>query len=113
MSDNSYQYAKWGSEKKTGNRLGISQQSSCDVFRRTDFWPGFGLVFTVHIATKGQENSERIYKVIVFEHYEEVVYDRNHYFGFGPIPKPNLVDSFGRYRNRYRNNISKGKSSYQ
>ena len=65
MSDNSYQYAKWGSEKKTGNRLGTSQQSSCDVFRRTDFWPGFGLVFTVHIATKGQKNSERIEEVIV------------------------------------------------
>ena len=45
-------------------------------------------------------------------------YDRNHYFGFGPIPisdipKPKLVDGFGRYRNRYRNHISKGKSSYQ
>ena len=44
-----------------------------------------------------------------------LVYDRNHYFGFGPIPKPKpkLVDTFGRYRNRYRNHISKGKSSYQ
>ena len=44
-----------------------------------------------------------------------LVYDRNHYFSFGPIPKPKpkLVDSFGRYRNRYRNHISKGKSSYQ
>ena len=44
-----------------------------------------------------------------------VVYDRNHYFGFGPIPipKPKLIDSFGRYSNRYRNPISKGKSSYQ
>ena len=38
-----------------------------------------------------------------------VVYDRNHYFGFGPIliPKPKLIDSFG----RYRNHISKGKST--
>ena len=46
-----------------------------------------------------------------------LVNDRNHYFGFGPIPilkpKPKLVDSFGIYRNRYRNHISKGKSSYQ
>ena len=44
-----------------------------------------------------------------------LVYDRNHYFGFGPIPKlkPKLADTFGRYRNRYRNHISKGKSSYQ
>ena len=34
-----------------------------------------------------------------------LVYDRNHYFGFGPIPKPKpkLADTFGRYRNRYRN----------
>ena len=65
MSDDSYQYAKWWSEKKTGNRLGTSQQSSCDVFRRTDFWPRFGLLFTMHIVTKGQENSERIDEVIV------------------------------------------------
>ena len=30
------------------------------------------------------------------------MYDRNHYFGFGPMPKPKpkLVDTFGRYRNR-------------
>ena len=44
------------------------------------------------------------------------LYDRNHYFGFGPIPKPKpkiLVDTFGRYRNRYRNHISKEKSSFQ
>ena len=41
----------------------------------------------------------------------DLVYDRNHYFGFGPIPKPKLVDTFGRYRNRYRNHISEGKSS--
>ena len=43
------------------------------------------------------------------------VYDRNHYFGFVPLPKlkPKLVDTFSRYRNRYRNHISKGKSSYQ
>ena len=38
-----------------------------------------------------------------------LVYNRNHYFGFGPIPKPKpkLVDTFGRYRNRYPNHISK------
>ena len=44
-----------------------------------------------------------------------VVYNRNHYSGLGPIPKPNpkLADTFGRYRNRYRNHISKQKSSYQ
>ena len=32
-----------------------------------------------------------------------VVYDRNHYFGLGPIPKPKpkLADTFGRYRNWY------------
>ena len=31
-----------------------------------------------------------------------VVYDRYHYFGLGPIPKPKpkLADTFGRYRNR-------------
>ena len=40
-----------------------------------------------------------------------VVYDRNHYFGLGPIPKPKLVDTFGWYHNRYRNHISKGESS--
>ena len=29
-----------------------------------------------------------------------VVYERNHYFGLGPIPdpKPKLADTFGRYR---------------
>ena len=37
--------------------------------------------------------------------YVVVAYDRNHYFGFGLIPKlkPKLVDTFGRYRKRYRN----------
>ena len=32
-----------------------------------------------------------------------LMYDRNHYFGLGPIskPKPKLADTFGRYRNRY------------
>ena len=34
-----------------------------------------------------------------------LVYDRNHYFGFGPIPKPKLklADTFARYRNRHQN----------
>ena len=34
-----------------------------------------------------------------------VVYDRNHYFGLGPILKPNpkLADTFGRYRNHISN----------
>ena len=44
-----------------------------------------------------------------------LVYDQNPYFGLGPIPKPKpkLADTFGRYRNRYRNHISKGESSYR
>ena len=44
-----------------------------------------------------------------------LVYDRNHYFGFGPIPKPTpkMADNFGRYLNRYRNYILKGESSYR
>ena len=48
------------------------------------------------------------------KHWIEVVYDRNHYFGLGPIPKPKpkLADTFGRYRNQYRNHISKGESGY-
>ena len=43
------------------------------------------------------------------------MYDRNHYFGLGPIPKPKpkLADTFGQYHNRYRNHISKRESSYQ
>ena len=43
-----------------------------------------------------------------------LVYDRNHYFGLVPIlkPKPKLTDTFGQYRNQYRNHISKGESSY-
>ena len=44
-----------------------------------------------------------------------VVYDWNHYFGLGPIPKPKpkLADTFSCYRNGYRNHISKRESSYQ
>ena len=42
-----------------------------------------------------------------------VVYDQNHYFGLGPKPKPKLADTFDRYRNRYRNYILKGESSYR
>ena len=30
----------------------------------------------------------------------KVMYDRNHYFDLGPIPKPKLADTFRRYRNR-------------
>ena len=35
----------------------------------------------------------------------KLVYDWNHYFGLGPIPKPKpkLADTFNRYCNRYRN----------
>ena len=47
------------------------------------------------------------------DHQVSLVYDRNHYFGFGPKPKPKLADTFGRYRNRYRNYILKGESSYR
>ena len=42
-----------------------------------------------------------------------LVYNRNHlYFGFGPISKPKLADTFGRYPNRYRNHIHSGESSH-
>ena len=43
-----------------------------------------------------------------------VVYDPNHYFGLGPIPKPKpkWANAFGRYRNCYRNHILKGEASY-
>ena len=44
---------------------------------------------------------------------KQLVYDRNHYFGFGPIPKPKLADTVGKYLNRYRYYILKGESSYQ
>ena len=42
-----------------------------------------------------------------------IVYDQNHYFGLGPIPKPKpkLADTFSRYRNWYHNYILKGESS--
>ena len=44
-----------------------------------------------------------------------VVYDQNHYFGSGLIPKlkPRLADTFGPYRNRYRDYILKGEYSYR
>ena len=42
-----------------------------------------------------------------------VVYDQNHYFGLGPKPKPKLADTFDHYRNRHRNYILKGESSYR
>ena len=43
------------------------------------------------------------------------MYDRNPYFGLGliPKPKPKLADNLGPYCNRYRNEISKGKSNLQ
>ena len=43
-----------------------------------------------------------------------LVYNQNHYFGLGtiPRPKPKLADTFSRYRNRYKNHILKGQSSY-
>ena len=45
----------------------------------------------------------------------ELLYNLNHYFGVGPIPKPNpkLADAFGGYNKRYRNYILKGESSYR
>jgi hypothetical protein len=72
----------------------------------TTTWTKFYQILTPH--------PPRVDKIGHFTHYL-LVYDRNHYFGFGPIPKlkPELADTFGRYRNRYRNYISKGKSSYQ
>ena len=44
--------------------------------------------------------------------YFDLVYDRNHYFGLGRIPKSKLANTFGRYHNRYRNQISKEESTY-
>ena len=42
----------------------------------------------------------------------KVGYDRNHYFGLGPIPKQKykLADTFGRYHNS-QNHIAKKESS--
>ena len=59
--------------------------------------------------------------VFILIYRNELVYDRNHYFGLGPIPKPKpkpnpkpkLTDTFGRCRNRYRNYILKEESSYR
>ena len=46
--------------------------------------------------------------------YFSVVYDWNHYFGLGlvPKPKPKLANTLGRYCKWYWNHISKGESSY-
>jgi hypothetical protein len=45
----------------------------------------------------------RPYRLDLFRIYRStaIVYDRNHYFGLGliPKPKPKLADTFGRYRN--------------
>ena len=45
--------------------------------------------------------------------YSEIVYNQNHYFGFGLILKtePKYADTFGGYRNRYQNHIPKVVSS--
>ena len=58
---------------------------------------------------------DHYYVPIWFQLDAFVVYNQNHYFGLGPIPKPKpkLADTFSRYRSQYRNHISKGKSSYQ
>ena len=42
----------------------------------------------------------------------QVVYDQNHHFGLGLIPKPKEADTFGRYPNWYRNHIFKEESCY-
>ena len=45
-------------------------------------------------------NMDDLYGLKFHLSYVPLVNDRNHYFGFGPIPKPKpkLVDTFGRYR---------------
>ena len=55
----------------------------------------------------------RFHKIV--SQYSVLVYDRNHYFGLGPIPKPKpkLADTFGQYCNRYQNYILKGESIYR
>ena len=42
------------------------------------------------------------------------MYDRNHHFSLGliPKPKPKLANTIGRYRNQYRNHISKGETVF-
>jgi hypothetical protein len=77
------------------------------------------LTFTYHIFKLGR--SKKNYVLIrTFQGcwgqrmlYGKVVYDRNHYFGLGPILKlkPKLADTFGGYRNRYY--ILKEESSYR
>ena len=45
----------------------------------------------------------------------QLVYDWNHYFGLGQIPKlkPKMADTFGRYHDRYQNHIAKEGSKGQ
>ena len=47
---------------------------------------------TVHTGTADGGH----YYAFIRDRY--VVYERNHYFGFGPIPKPKLADTFSLYR---------------
>ena len=42
----------------------------------------------------------------------KLVYDQNHYYGLGLIPKSKLANTFDWYRNKYRNHILKRESSY-
>ena len=75
-------------------------------------WQGSLLIYIViktwRRSTMGWNPTLRsILETCFFAHWLEVVYDQNHYFGLGPIPKrkPKLADTFGRYRNWYRNYI--------
>ena len=55
----------------------------------------------------GVNNPLFIHKIVF-----SLVYDQNHCFGLGPIPKLKLAATFG-YCNQYRNYISKRESSYR
>ena len=57
-------------------------------------------------------NCLTFYTYLNWAWYFWLVYDRNHYFGLGPIPKPKLANTFGKYHYKYQNHISKEKSSY-
>ena len=63
------------------------------------------------------EKTETNYLIFVWwrKYYLELVYNRNQYFGLGPIPrlKPKLADTFGQYCIRYLHHISNGELSYQ
>ena len=78
--------------------------------RALELRPNFGLIAnffggkssrtTVYICILGQWVLSFFFCNGIFESFflgqNEVVYDRNHYFGFGPI-KPKLADTFGWY----------------